>query len=48
MAATVVDALAEGAAKGGKIVAQHRPEMTRQEYLGLLRSLAKEETFESA
>ena len=48
MAATVVDALADGAAKGGKIVAQHRPEMTRQEYLGLLRSLAKEETFEAA
>ena len=48
MAATVVDALAEGAAKGGRIVAQHRPEMTRQEYLGFLRSLAKEETFEAA
>ncbi len=48
MAATVVDALAEGAAQGSKIVAQHRPEMTTAEYLALMRSLAKEETFQGA
>ena len=45
MAATVVDLLADGAQLGGQVVAQHRPEMTRPEYLKFMRSLAREETF---
>ena len=45
--ATVIDALGDGGAKGGKIVAEHRPEMTRHEYLSLMRSLAKEDMFEA-
>ena len=47
MAATVVDLLADGAAAAGKIVADHRPEMTSQEYLKFMRNLAKEETFDA-
>ena len=47
MAATVVDLLADGAAQGGKVVAEHRPEMTRQEYLIFMRNLAREESFEA-
>ncbi|HZA21649.1 MAG TPA: peptidase dimerization domain-containing protein, partial [Dehalococcoidia bacterium] len=47
LAATVVDLLADGAAAAGKIVANHRPEMTRPEYLKFMRDLAKEETFEA-
>ena len=46
MAATVVDLLADGAKTAGQIVAGHRPEMTRQEYLKFMRNLAREETFE--
>ena len=45
MAATVVDLLADGAAVAGKIIADHRPDMTRQEYLKFMRDLAKEEAF---
>jgi amidohydrolase len=48
MAATVVDLLADGAARAGKIIADHRPEMTRQEYLKFMRNLAREDTFEAA
>ena len=47
MAATVVDLLADGAELAGKVVAQHRPAMTRQEYLQFMRSLASEQTFEA-
>ena len=47
MAATVVDLLADGATTAGKIVADHRPEMTRQEYLKFMRGPAKEESFEA-
>jgi amidohydrolase len=47
LAATVVDLLADGGTVAGKIVADHRPEMTRQEYLKFMRGLAKEETFEA-
>jgi amidohydrolase len=47
MAATVVDLLGDGATAAGKIIADHRPEMTRQEYLNFMRNLAKEETFEA-
>lgn len=47
MAATVVDLLADGASLGGRVVAEHRPEMTRPEYLKLMRSLASEQTYEA-
>ena len=47
MAATVVDMLADGASAGSKVVAEHRPEMTRPEYLKFMRSLASEQTFEA-
>ena len=47
MAATVVDLLADGASAGNGVVAQHRPEMTRAEYLKFMRSLASEQTFEA-
>ncbi len=45
MAATVVDLLADGASSAGKIIADHRPDMTRPEYLKFMRDLAKEESF---
>ena len=48
LAFTAIDLLAEGASVGGKIVSNHRPEMTRPNYLKLMRSLAKEETFKGA
>jgi hypothetical protein len=47
MAAMVVDLLADGASLGNKVVAEHRPEMTRTEYLKFMRSLASEQTFEA-
>ena len=47
MAATVVDLLADGATAGGKVVAEHRPEMTREEYLAFMRNLAREESFKA-
>ena len=47
MAGTVVDLLADGASQAGRVVAQHRPEMTRPEYLKFMRSLASEQTFEA-
>ena len=47
MAATVVDLLGDGAALAGQVVAEHRPEMTRPEYLAFMRSMALEETFEA-
>ncbi len=48
LACTAIDLLADGAQVGGHIVSNHRPEMTRTEYLKLMRSLAKEETFKGA
>ena len=47
LAATVVDLLGDGATQGGRIVSGHKPAMTKGEYLSLMRSLAKEELFES-
>ena len=46
MAGTIVDLLADGAEQANQVIAGHRPEMTRQEYLKFMRSLAREETFE--
>ena len=48
MASTAIDLLADGAQTGGNIVSNHRPEMTRVEYLKYMRGLAKEETFKGA
>ena len=48
MACTAIDLLADGAQVGNKIVSNHRPEMTRPDYLKFMRSLAKEETFKGA
>ena len=47
MAATVVALLADGASAGNKVVAEHRPEMTKSDYLKFMRSLASEQTFEA-
>jgi len=45
MAMTVVDLLANGASTGKKIVAETTPNMTKQQYLDLLRSLGSERTY---
>ena len=45
MAATAVDLLADGATVAGKVIGDHRPDMTKPEYLKFMRDLAKEETF---
>ncbi len=47
MAGTVVDLMGDGADAAGRIIAGHRPEMSRQEYLRFMRNLAKEETFDA-
>ena len=46
LAATVVDLLGDGAAQAGMVVSGHKPAMTKNEYLGFVRSLAKEDLFE--
>ena len=48
LANTAIDLLADGASVGGNIISNHRPEMTRPEYLKFMRGLAKEETFKGA
>ena len=48
LASTAIDLLADGAQTGGNIVSNHRPEMTRGDYLKYMRSLAREETFKGA
>jgi amidohydrolase len=45
MAMTVIDLLANSAAAGKKILADHKPAMTKQEYLDLLRGLESEKTY---
>ena len=45
LAGTAVDLLADGADVAGNIISGHRPEMTPDEYLKLMRKLASEETF---
>ena len=47
LTATAVDLLGDGAAIAGNIIAGHRPEMTKEEYLKFMRQMASEETFES-
>lgn len=46
MAMTVVDLLADGAARAREVLAKHKPAMTKQEYLELMESLRKEEEFQ--
>ncbi len=48
LACTAIDLLAEGAQVGGSIVSNHRPEMSRPDYLKFMRSLASEQTFKGA
>ncbi len=48
LATTAVDLLAEGASQGRNVLARHQPEMSREEYLKFMRSLAKEESFDGA
>ena len=45
LAGTAVDLLADGADVAGNIISGHRPEMTPDEYLKLMRELASKETF---
>jgi amidohydrolase len=45
MAMTVIDLLANGAAAGKRVVAEHTPALTKQGYLDLLRSLESERTY---
>ena len=47
LTATAVDLLGDGAVNAGNIIAGHRPEMTKEEYLKFMRQMASEETFES-
>jgi amidohydrolase len=47
LATTVVDLLADGAAGAGKVLSGHRRAMTKDGYLKLMRSMAKEELFDS-
>ena len=45
LADTVIDLLADGAEGAGKVLANHQPAMTKDEYLQLMRGLAKEELY---
>ena len=46
LAGTAVDLMADGAQKAGSIIAGHRPNMTRDEYLKFMRGMATEKTYE--
>ncbi len=46
MAMTVVDLLADGAARGKEVLARSKPSMTKQEYITSMESLLKEEVYE--
>ena len=45
MAMTVVDLLADGAAKATQVLSAFRPPLTRSGYLELMRSMVREETY---
>ena len=45
MAATIVDLLANGGLRASEIIDQYSPSYTKNDYLSLLRNLAKEETY---
>ncbi|MBI4232925.1 MAG: amidohydrolase, partial [Chloroflexi bacterium] len=46
MAFTLVDLLADGAAKAREVKAKHKPRMTRAQYLSFMRGLLSERTYE--
>ena len=46
MAATVVDLLADGAARAGEVLSRHKRAMTKDEYLSFMRGLAKDELYD--
>jgi len=46
MAMTVIDLLADGATRAKEVLARHKPDMTRREYLDLLESLRKDELYQ--
>jgi hypothetical protein len=46
MAMTVIDLLADGAARGKEVLAKSKPRMTKREYLASMESLLKEEEYE--
>ncbi len=46
LATTVVDLLADGASGAGEVTSKHRPVMTKDEYLKLMRDMAKEELYD--
>ncbi len=46
LACTVIDLLAEGASQGGRVVSNHRPPMSKADYLSFMRGLASEEIFD--
>lgn len=47
MAMTVIDLLADGAAKGREVLAKSKPRLTKQEYLTAMESLLKVEEYDS-
>ena len=47
MAMTVIDLLADGAARAQEVKAQYKPTMTKEQYLSFSRSQIKEETYEN-
>lgn len=47
LAMTVLDLLYDDAAEGRRVVAEFKPRLGRQEYLDLLRSMTRDETFDS-
>jgi hypothetical protein len=46
MAMTVIDLLAEDAARAKEVLSGYKPHMTKQEYLSFMDGLMKEELFE--
>jgi metal-dependent amidase/aminoacylase/carboxypeptidase family protein len=46
MAATVVDLLADNAARAGEVLSRHKRAMAKDEYLSFMRSLAKDELYD--
>jgi hypothetical protein len=47
MAMTVIDLLADGAAKGREVISKSKPRLTKRQYLSLMESLFTEEEYDS-
>jgi predicted HAD superfamily phosphohydrolase len=47
MAMTVIDLLADGAAKGKEVVAKYKPRMTKQQYITAMEGMLREEEYSS-